>query len=106
MTNLRYTDLLMDQKFIRWQLASDESLNSYWEDHMARDPKLKFEISKAVEYLKNEGLNKSSLSISEREELLIKVLNSVQKNNVKIRKRRILFSITASVASVLLIKSS
>lgn len=103
MTNLRYTDLLMDQKFIRWQLASDESLNSYWEDHMARDPKLKFEISKAVDYLKNEGLNKSSLSSPEREEILIKVLNSVQKNNVKIRKRRILFSITASVASVLLI---
>ena len=103
MTYLKYSNLLKNPKFLRWQLSSDETLNSYWENLSEDNPVLKCEINKAIEFLKKEGLNKSDLTISEREDLLIKILNNVDSNHKRHKTRRSIYSIAASVASVFLI---
>ncbi len=95
--------MLKNPKFLRWQLSSDETLNSYWENLSEDNPVLKCEINKAIEFLKKEGLNKSDLTISEREDLLIKILNNVDSNHKRHKTRRSIYSIAASVASVFLI---
>lgn len=98
MKNINYTDLLHDIKFIRWQLAPDESLESYWNNLIETNPNLEKEIHKAVLNLKNEGLNKSSLSPAERDELFRRIQVTIQ-NKAKLKFRRRLISSAAACAA-------
>jgi len=93
----RYTDFLKDRQFIRWQLLPDEQLDTYWHDFMANHPEHVEDIQKAIRFLKSEGLNKSRLTMPEREALLGSIQATIQQDNKA--KQRKLFRLL-SVASV------
>lgn len=102
----RYTDFLKDSDFIRWQLFTDESSDLEWQSFIADNLHLENEINKAIEFLKNEGLNKSDLSVNERVELLNKIQNSVKKRKKTTLYGRIKISVVAAIAVALVVIGS
>ncbi|MDD4632381.1 FecR family protein [Proteiniphilum sp. UBA5384] len=96
-----YTDLLKDQRFLQWQLMSDETMNSYWKEFFFQHPELKNELLQAIHYLKKEGLNKSSLNDDERMALFERIQISV--NRKKKKKIFTLIGYASAVAVVALI---
>ncbi|MDD4776915.1 MAG: FecR domain-containing protein [Fermentimonas sp.] len=104
MKNIHYTDLLHDIKFVRWQLAPDESLDIYWNNLIETDPHLEKEIHKAASYLKNEGLNKNYLSTAEREELLNRIQFTIKnKTRYKLRQGLIITAAACAAFAILVV---
>lgn len=75
-TYSHYSNFLKDKLFLRWQLMADSELDDYWRDFIKKHPQCDKEMQRAITYLKKEGLNKNTLSETEREELF----NRIQKN--------------------------
>lgn len=101
---MHYTDFLKDKRFVRWQLAPDDQLEQYWIDFIDENPHLEEELNKAVHYLKNSGLNKSSLSEEDKYDLLLRIKNSVSHNNRSKSSRRIIFTIvSAAIAAIFVV---
>ncbi|MFA6702257.1 MAG: FecR domain-containing protein [Dysgonamonadaceae bacterium] len=97
----RYTYFLKDKKFIRWQLLSDSSLDEYWKNFIEEHPESENEIHQAITYLKNEGLNKSTLTEKERIILFGKIQNTIRhKKNSKLQR---LISFSAAAVALLII---
>ncbi|MFA6838077.1 MAG: FecR domain-containing protein [Dysgonamonadaceae bacterium] len=97
----RYTYFLKDKKFIRWQLLSDSSLDEYWKNFIEEHPESENEIHQAITYLKNEGLNKSTLTEKERIILFDKIQNTIRhKKNSKLQR---LISFSAAAVALLII---
>lgn len=95
----RYIDFIKDSRFIRWQLLEDDALNKYWQDYIEQYPESEKEMQRAIDYLKSEGLNKSSLDKFERELLFEKIQISIRKRQ-KVKYRKIYWY--SAVAVVLL----
>ena len=86
----RYTEFLKDEKFLRWQLLEDESLNDYWENFVQNNPQTKDEIEHAISYLKNTALNTNMLSDTDRSKLLDRIQSSIEKKEKRKRISRII----------------
>jgi len=97
-----YTDFLKDKRFIQWQLMPDESLNSYWDEFFTAHPELQDMSQKSILYLKKKGMNKSSLSETEKTEILEKIQTTLRKEK-KINRRTLLWYASASAAAIALI---
>ena len=100
---MHYTDFLKDKRFVRWQLAPDDQLEQYWIDFIDENPHLEEELNKAVHYLKNSGLNKSSLSEEDKYDLLLRIKNSVSHNNRSKSSRRIIFTIASAAIAAMFV---
>lgn len=100
---MKYYDFLNDKQFIRWQLASDVELEKYWIDFVAQNPQFEKEINKAIRYLKTTGLNKSSLTQQEKEQLLDRIIATIKSNRAKTRKRVLISMIGASIAAMIVV---
>lgn len=97
----RYTYFLKDRKFIRWQLLSDSSLDEYWKNFIEEHPESENEIHQAITYLKNKGLNKSTLTEKERIILFDKIQNTIlHKKKSKLQK---LISFSSAAVAILII---
>lgn len=102
----RYTDFLKDEKFLRWQLLPDESLDEYWKNFIRENPELNKEIQHAIADLKTTVLNKNILSDSDRLELFNRIQSTIQEKGKrkKTNIRHILqYSVAACAAIALLI---
>jgi len=101
-----YTDFLKDEKFLRWQLLPDETLDEYWKDFIRENPDLNEEIQYAIANLKTTVLNKNILSDSDRFELFNRIQSTIKgkgkRKKTKIR-HIIRYSIAACAAIALLI---
>jgi len=101
-----YTDFLKDEKFLRWQLLPDETLDEYWKDFIRENPDLNEEIQHAIADLKTTVLNKNILSDSDRFELFNRIQSTIKgkgkRKKTKIR-HIIRYSIAACAAIALLI---
>ena len=86
----RYTDFLKDEKFLRWQLLEDESLNDYWENFVQNNPQTKDEIEHAISYLKKTALNANMLSDADRSRLLDRIQSSIEKKEKRKKIGRII----------------
>lgn len=101
---MRHTEILKDPKFISWQLAPDESLEEYWQKLLYNNPDLEIEVSKAIKYLKANGLNKSDLTPKEKEELLNRIHKTYKLKSTKnIKIRYLKYTIAGCIATALLI---
>lgn len=97
-----YIDFLKDRQFLLWQYAPDETLNDYWKNFFTQYPELKETSHEAIQFLKNKGMNKSTLSDIEQAELLERIQFTIkQSRNRKLRK--LIFYIPISAAAVVLI---
>lgn len=92
----RYSDFLKDSKFIWWQLLPDDALNKYWQDFTEQYPESGREMERASLYLKSEGLNKSSLTKTEREILLTKIQITIR-NRRKVKQRKLFWYSSAAI---------
>ena len=99
----RYTDFLKDRQFIQWQLAPDEISDAYWQDFIEKNPALNKELQQAINYLKTTGLNKSTLSETERSRLLNKIQSTIERSAKKTKIRRIIQLSVASCAAIALL---
>jgi hypothetical protein len=97
-----FTDLLKDRDFLRWQLLPDEDLNKYWHAFFVQHPELEDERQKAIDYLRNEGLNKKILPYNERSALLEKIQRSVNQKRKK-RIRMVLWYASSAAAIALMV---
>ena len=97
-----YTDFLKDKLFIRWQLLPDEQLDGYWHDFMFNHPEHAKDIQKAILFLKSEGLNKSQLTIAEREALLKSILKTIRQGKKAKQRKLFCYMSIASVAVALI----
>lgn len=79
-TYIRYTDFLKDKQFIRWQLAPNRELEAHWEDFIKKNQHLNYELQQAIDYLKTNGLNKSTLNEDERLRLLNEIKSTVERS--------------------------
>ncbi len=98
----RYTDFLKDRQFLRWQLMPDETLNDYWSIFIENHPEQVKEIERAITYLKNKGLNKHNLNISENKELFERIQTTILKEK-KTKQRKLVWYISAVGAAIALI---
>ena len=94
----KYTDYLVDIRFIRWQLMPDEELTAYWEEYLERHPDSTQEMQQAVSYLKKEGLNKKHFNEFEQQQLLKKIQHTIGQREQKKRRKIIWYSSVASAA--------
>ncbi len=100
----RYTDFLKDEKFLRWQLLSDETLDEYWKDFIRENPELNEKIQHAIADLKTTVLNKNILSDSNRLELFNRIQSTIKEKRRKSKIRHIIqYSAAACAAIALLI---
>ncbi|MCW1734433.1 FecR family protein [Anaerorudis cellulosivorans] len=99
----RYTDFLKDEKFLRWQLLPDETLDEYWKDFIRENPELNKEIQHAIADLKAAVLNKNILSDSDRLELFHRIQSTINEKRRKNNFRRILQYGTAACAAIALL---
>lgn len=99
----RYSDFLKDKQFIRWQLMPDEEINNLWNDFMIDHPELVKEIEQAIDYLKTEGLNKSTLSDTEQKHLFNQIQTTIRRNRKRVRMRRFFLYTAASCAAITLV---
>lgn len=100
----RYTDFLKDEKFLRWQLLPDETLDEYWKDFIRENPELNEEIQHAIADLKTTVLNKNILSDSNRLELFNRIQSTIEAKRRKTKIRHIIqYSAAACAAIALLI---
>lgn len=99
----RYSDFLKDKQFIRWQLMPDEEINNLWNDFMIDHPELEKEIQQAIDYLKTEGLNKSTLSEAEQKHLFNQIQTTIKRNRKRVRMRRFFLYTAASCAAITLV---
>jgi len=97
-----YTDFLKDRQFIQWQLMSDASLDSYWQEFINQYPEQKKNMDKAIAYLKKTGMAKKYLSENERLTLLERIQKTIRQEK-KRERRRIFWYASASAAAVALI---
>lgn len=100
---LHYTDFLKDKTFIRWQLAPDDQVDSYWKDFIQKNPHLQEDINQAIDYLKTRGLNNSIFNEAERTELLEKIQSTIERNSKKRKTQKIIQYSVASCAAIALI---
>ena len=98
-----YTDFLNDDSFIQWLLTPDEVSNKFWTDFMERNPQLLPEIIRAKDYLKTTGLNKNILDEVDREQLLVKISNTIELEERRVKNRRIIRYTVSAIASVILL---
>lgn len=98
-----YTDFLKNKDFIRWQLTPDAELNAYWENFRKSHPHLENELQKAIDYLKSEGLNRSTLTNAEREQTLHGIQRAIQREEKQRKVRVIRYSVASSAAVLLLL---
>lgn len=103
---IQYVDLLEDEKFIRWQLLSDEELNEYWQNVILNNPDIADEILRAIDYLKTTGLNKSDLCNIESTQLLRRILDSINREEKKRKKQRFIKYLSAACITILIISAS
>ena len=100
----RYTDFLKDEKFLRWQLLPDETLDEYWKDFIRENPELNEKIQHAIADLKTTVLNKNILSDSNRLELFNRIQSTIKEKRRKSKIRHIIqYSAAACAAIALLI---
>ena len=92
----RYSDFLKDSKFIWWQLLPDDALNKYWKDFTEQHPESGREMERASLYLKSEGLNKSSLTETERIILLTKIQRTIRDRR-KAKQRKLFWYSSAAI---------
>ncbi len=85
----RFPELLQDEKFLRWRFSPDEETNKHWADLLKAYPTLQKEINLADDYLLNKNFKKNKLNPTDREELLNRILTSVQ-NPAYSKKRKII----------------
>lgn len=98
----QYTDFLKDKQFLRWQLLPDEEVSTYWRNFIEKHPEHNSEIQKAITYLKKSGINYSTLHEYERADLLERIQTTLRHEN-KIKKRKLFWYASASVAAIALI---
>ncbi len=107
-----FTDFLKDNSFIRWQLMPDESLEKEWNQFQQNNPHLQNDLEQATAYLKHTMLNKSTLTDTDRTQLLNRIEqtnrnNTNQRNkNRRNKKRIILISAILSSAAVVVLMIS
>ncbi|ULB34612.1 MULTISPECIES: FecR family protein [Proteiniphilum] len=102
-TYIRYTDFLKDKQFIRWQLAPNRELEAHWEDFIKKNQHLNYELQQAIDYLKTNGLNKSTLNEDERLRLLNEIKSTVERSLKKTKHRRLIQLSVASCAAIALL---
>ena len=102
-TYIRYTDFLKDKQFIRWQLAPNRELEAHWEDFIKKNQHLNYELQQAIDYLKTNGLNKSTLNEDERLRLLKEIKSTVERSLKKTKHRRLIQLSVASCAAIALL---
>lgn len=98
-----FTDFLKDKQFIQWQLIPDNESDARWRQFISEHPHLEGELQKAIHYIKTTGLNKKTLTDSERQQLLDKIQTTIEANSKKLKIKRLVRYIAASCAAVALI---
>ena len=98
-----YTDFLKDEKFLRWQLLSDETLDEYWENFIRENPDLNEEMQHAIADLKTTVLNRNILSDSDRLELFHRIQFTINEKRRKSKIRHIIQYGAAACAAIALL---
>ncbi|MBK5194860.1 MAG: FecR domain-containing protein [Proteiniphilum sp.] len=99
----RYSDFLKERQFIRWQLMPDEEINKWWDDFIIKHPESVKEIQQAINYLKTEGLNKSTLSEAEHRHLFNQIQTTIIRDRKRVKMRRFFLYTAASCAAIALV---
>ncbi|MFZ6038861.1 MAG: FecR family protein [Bacteroidota bacterium] len=99
----RYTDFLKDEKFLRWQLLPDETLDEYWKNFIRENPDLNEEMQHAIADLKTTVLNKNILSESDRLELFRRIQFTLNEKRRKSKIRHIIQYGAAACAAIALL---
>ena len=99
----RYTDFLKDEKFLRWQLLPDETLDEYWKNFIRENPDLNEEMQHAIADLKTTVLNRNILSDSDRLELFHRIQFTINEKRRKSKIRHIIQYGAAACAAIALL---
>lgn len=98
--------ILLDDKFIQWRLFQTEELDAYWEEFRKKNPHLNNELDQAIEEFKAVRINDIKVESTEKEAVYITILNKVEQENKKKRKRVWLQTFTSAAAIITIVVAS
>lgn len=98
------SDLLLDEKFLRWRIFPDAETDKYWHGQLQEDPSLKDKIALADDYIKKHTFKKKTMTSDDRKALFTKIQESLEQNEKKRTIRTyVQYAATACAAIALLI---
>ncbi len=97
--NIKFPDILQDEKFLRWRFFCDAETDAYWNDLLSEYPEIKKEIALADEYLKKNIFKKNAFRSTDKERLLKRIQQNLHRNSK--RKRVNIWMRYAAVACVI-----